>query len=128
VPPTNPGANPLNSSAVVGRGPLWVPGPSRGTQGAHEGRPYNCVGSPSPFFAVQAPRIQPMPIVPSASLVLLLQMPVPASPLEYTVSEGWTSSAVIEGQPFFVRLVGPSRTIAKWDASVQTFFKSLRVE
>jgi len=55
-------------------------------------------------------------------------MPVPASPLEYTVSEGWTSSAVIEGQPFFVRLVGPSRTIAKWDASVQTFFKSLRVE
>ena len=38
--------------------------------------------------------------------------------------------AVIEGKggPFFVRLVGPAKTIAKWDASVQAFFKSLRVE
>lgn len=38
--------------------------------------------------------------------------------------------AVIEGQggPFFVRLVGPAKTIAKWDASVLGFFKSLRVE
>ncbi len=39
-------------------------------------------------------------------------------------------AAVIEGKggPFFVRLVGPAKTIAKWDASVQAFFKSLRVE
>jgi hypothetical protein len=40
-------------------------------------------------------------------------------------------AAVIEsskGGPFFVRLVGPAKTVAKWDASVQSFFKSLRVE
>lgn len=39
-------------------------------------------------------------------------------------------AAVIEGKggPFFVRLVGPSKTVAKWDASVQAFFKSLRIE
>jgi hypothetical protein len=39
-------------------------------------------------------------------------------------------AAVIEGKggPFFVRLVGPAKTVAKWDASVQAFFKSLRVE
>jgi hypothetical protein len=39
-------------------------------------------------------------------------------------------AAVIEGNggPFFVRLVGPAKTIAKWDAAVQGFFKSLRVE
>lgn len=38
-------------------------------------------------------------------------------------------AAVIEGKgPFFVRLVGPAKTIARWDASVQTFFKSLRAE
>ena len=39
-------------------------------------------------------------------------------------------AAVIEGKggPYFVRLVGPARTVAKWDAAVQTFFKSLRVE
>ncbi len=39
-------------------------------------------------------------------------------------------AAVIEGQggPYFVRLVGPARTVAKWDAAVQAFFKSLRVE
>ena len=38
-------------------------------------------------------------------------------------------AAVIEGKgPFFVRLVGPAKTIAKWDASVQAFFKSLRAE
>ena len=38
--------------------------------------------------------------------------------------------AVIEGKggPFFVRLVGPAKTVAKWDASVLAFFKSLRVE
>lgn len=38
--------------------------------------------------------------------------------------------AVIQGRggPFFVRLVGPAKTVAKWDASVQAFFKSLRVE
>jgi hypothetical protein len=39
-------------------------------------------------------------------------------------------AAVIEGTggPYFVRLVGPAKTVAKWDASVQAFFKSLRVE
>jgi hypothetical protein len=39
-------------------------------------------------------------------------------------------AAVIEGQggPYFVRLVGPAKTVAKWDAAVQAFFKSLRVE
>lgn len=39
-------------------------------------------------------------------------------------------AAVIEGQggPYFIRLVGPAKTVAKWDAAVQAFFKSLRVE
>ena len=39
-------------------------------------------------------------------------------------------AAVIEGKggPFFVRLIGPAKTVAKWDSSVQAFFKSLRVE
>jgi len=39
-------------------------------------------------------------------------------------------AAVIEGQggPYFVRLVGPEKTVAKWDTAVQAFFKSLRVE
>jgi hypothetical protein len=39
-------------------------------------------------------------------------------------------AAVIEGKggPYFIRLVGPAKTVAKWDASVQAFFKSLRVE
>jgi len=39
-------------------------------------------------------------------------------------------AAVIEGQggPYFVRLVGPAKTVAKWDTAVQAFFKSLRVE
>ncbi len=39
-------------------------------------------------------------------------------------------AAVIEGKggPYFIRLVGPAKTVAKWDAAVQSFFKSLRVE
>ena len=39
-------------------------------------------------------------------------------------------AAVIEGAggPYFVRLVGPAKTVAKWDATVQAFFKSLRIE
>jgi hypothetical protein len=39
-------------------------------------------------------------------------------------------AAVIEGKggPYFIRLVGPAKTVAKWDAAVQAFFKSLRVE
>ncbi len=39
-------------------------------------------------------------------------------------------AAVIEGKggPYFVRLVGPAKTVAKWDATVQAFFKSLRIE
>jgi hypothetical protein len=37
---------------------------------------------------------------------------------------------VIEGQggPYFVRLVGPARTVARWETAAQAFFKSLRVE
>jgi hypothetical protein len=39
-------------------------------------------------------------------------------------------AAVIEGKggPYFIRLVGPQKTVAKWDAAAQAFFKSLRVE
>ena len=39
-------------------------------------------------------------------------------------------NAMIEGKggPFFVRMVGPAKTMAKWDAAAQAFFKSLRVE
>lgn len=39
-------------------------------------------------------------------------------------------AAVIEGKggPYFIKLVGPEKTVAKWDAAVQAFFKSLRVE
>jgi hypothetical protein len=39
-------------------------------------------------------------------------------------------AAVIEGKggPYFIRLVGPAKTVAKWDAAIQAFFKSLRVE
>ena len=39
-------------------------------------------------------------------------------------------NAVIEGKggPYFIRLVGPAKTLAKWDAAAQAFFKSLRVE
>ena len=39
-------------------------------------------------------------------------------------------AAVIEGQggPYFIRLVGPARTVAKWDAAALAFFNSLRVE
>ena len=39
-------------------------------------------------------------------------------------------AAVIEGPggPYYIKVVGPAKTIAKWDASVQTFMKSLRTE
>lgn len=39
-------------------------------------------------------------------------------------------NAVIEGKggPCFIRMVGPAKTIAKWDAAAQAFFKSLRFE
>ena len=39
-------------------------------------------------------------------------------------------AAVIEGKggPYYVKLVGPAATVARWDASVQAFLKSLRVE
>lgn len=39
-------------------------------------------------------------------------------------------AAVVEGRggPYFIRLVGPAKTVAKWDTAVQAFFKSLRVE
>jgi hypothetical protein len=39
-------------------------------------------------------------------------------------------AAVIEGKggPYYIKLVGPAATVAKWDASVQAFLKSLRVE
>ena len=69
-----------------------------------------------------------MPMLLAASLALLLQSPAPT--LKYDVPEGWTSRPVIEGRggPYFIRLVGPAKTVAKWDAAVQAFFKSLRVE
>ena len=39
-------------------------------------------------------------------------------------------AAVIEGKggPYYVKVIGPEKTVAKWDASIQTFLKSLRVE
>lgn len=39
-------------------------------------------------------------------------------------------AAVVEGPggPYYIKLVGPAKTVAKWDASVQTFMKSLRTE
>jgi hypothetical protein len=39
-------------------------------------------------------------------------------------------AAVIEGKggPCFVRMIGPAKTVAKWDAAAQAFFKSLRLE
>jgi hypothetical protein len=39
-------------------------------------------------------------------------------------------AAVVEGKggPYFVKLTGPSRTIAKWEASFTEFLKGLRVE
>lgn len=45
----------------------------------------------------------------------------PGFHLRAAVSEG-------PGGPYFVRLVGPAKTVARWDASVQAFLKSLRVE
>ena len=47
-------------------------------------------------------------ILLAATLVLALQAPSPTLK--------------------FVRLVGPAKTVAKWDAATQAFFKSLRVE
>jgi hypothetical protein len=32
------------------------------------------------------------------------------------------------GGPYFVKLTGPARTVARWDESFMTFLKSLRVE
>lgn len=39
-------------------------------------------------------------------------------------------AAVIEGKggPYYVKVIGPEKTVAKWEASVQAFLKSLRVE
>jgi hypothetical protein len=54
----------------------------------------------------------------------------PGSPEHYNQPGFHLRAAVIEGKggPFFVRLVGPANTVAKWDAAAQSFFKSLRVE
>jgi hypothetical protein len=54
----------------------------------------------------------------------------PGSTEHYNKPAFHLRAAVIEGKggPFFVRLIGPAKTVAKWDASVQAFFKSLRVE
>ena len=54
----------------------------------------------------------------------------PGSTERYNKPGFHLTGAVIEGKggPFFVRLVGPARTVEKWSASVQAFFKSLRVE
>jgi hypothetical protein len=39
-------------------------------------------------------------------------------------------AAVVEGKggPYFVKLTGPAKTVAKWDASFLAFLKGLRVE
>jgi hypothetical protein len=39
-------------------------------------------------------------------------------------------AAVVEGPggPYFVKLTGPARTVARWDASYLEFLKSLRVD
>ena len=39
-------------------------------------------------------------------------------------------AAVVEGPggPYYIKVVGPAKTIAKWDASMQAFIKSLRAE
>jgi hypothetical protein len=39
-------------------------------------------------------------------------------------------AAVVEGKggPYYVKLIGPEKTVAKWDASVQAFLKSLHAE
>jgi hypothetical protein len=39
-------------------------------------------------------------------------------------------AAVIETKegPYFVKLTGPEKTVARWDESFMTFLKSLRVE
>ena len=39
-------------------------------------------------------------------------------------------AAVVEGRggPYFVKLTGPAKTIAKWDAAFLAFLKSLRVD
>jgi hypothetical protein len=39
-------------------------------------------------------------------------------------------AAVVEGRggPYFVKLTGPAKTVAKWDQSFAAFLKSLRVE
>jgi len=54
----------------------------------------------------------------------------PGSTEHYNKTGFHLRAAVIEGLggPFFVRLVGPAKTVAKWDTAVQAFFKSLRVE
>jgi hypothetical protein len=39
-------------------------------------------------------------------------------------------AAVVEGRggPYFIKMTGPAKTVAKWDASFQAFLASLRVE
>ena len=54
----------------------------------------------------------------------------PGSTEHYNKAGFHLRAAVIEGSggPYFVRLVGSAKTVAKWDAAVQAFFQSLRVE
>ncbi len=54
----------------------------------------------------------------------------PGSPERYNKPGFHLRAAVVEGRggPYFVKLVGPAKTVAKWDIAVQAFFKSLRVE
>lgn len=39
-------------------------------------------------------------------------------------------AAVVEGSggPYYVKVIGPAKTVTKWDASIQAFLKSLRVD
>ena len=54
----------------------------------------------------------------------------PGSTERYNKPGFHLKAAVIEGQngPYFVRLIGPAKTVAKWETAAQSFFKSLRVE
>lgn len=54
----------------------------------------------------------------------------PGSPERYNKPGFHLRAAVVEGRggPYFVKLVGPAKTVAKWDSAVQAFFKSLSVE
>ncbi|MEO8358752.1 MAG: hypothetical protein ABI672_01880 [Vicinamibacteria bacterium] len=54
----------------------------------------------------------------------------PGSAERYNKPDFKLIAAVVEGSggPYYVKVVGPAKTVAKWDASIQAFLKSLRVD